>query len=357
MGDEHIRMIDINSPKEWDSIVRSFKEYDVYSLSGYTKAFQIHGDGSPVLFYFEDKGLRGFNVVMKRDIADDPLFAERIEKGKWYDLITPYGYGGWLLEGEGDTDQLDAAYSALCKEQNIVCEFVRFHPVWDNAKRMEQMYQVVDLGHTIAMDLKDEEAIWENIISKNRNMIRKAEKNGIEIIHGLDLESLSAFKRMYDETMTKDAAEEYYFFGEKFYGSIYSDMKDNAEVFTAVYEGKPIAAAIMLHANGRMNYHLSGSDIVYRSLAPTNLLLYRAALWGHEKGMQTFHLGGGIGSHEDNLYKFKRAFYKGEPRQFAIGRKKFLPDTYDDLNRYRVGIPSSSFFPEYRRPVPKDGEQ
>ena len=66
-------MIDINSSEEWDSIVRSFKEYDVYSLSGYTKAFQIHGDGLPVLFYYEGNGLRGFNVVMKRDIADDPL--------------------------------------------------------------------------------------------------------------------------------------------------------------------------------------------------------------------------------------------------------------------------------------------
>lgn len=356
MGDGHIRMIDINSSEEWDSIVCSFKEYDAYSLSGYTKAFQIHGDGLPVLFYYEGKALRGFNVAMKRDIADDPVFAGRIEKGKCFDLITPYGYGGWLLEGEGDTEHLDAAYSALCKELNIVCEFVRFHPVWDNVKRMKQMYQIVYLGHTIAMDLKDEETIWGNIISKNRNMIRKAEKNGIEIIHGLDVERLSTFKRMYNETMTKDAAEEYYFFGEEFYDSISTNMKDNAEVFTAIYEGKPIAAAIMLFANGRMNYHLSGSDIVYRPLAPTNLLLYRAALWAQEKGMQTFHLGGGIGSREDNLYKFKRAFYKGEPRQFAIGRKKFLLDAYDDLNSYRVGIPSSSFFPEYRRPAPKDGE-
>lgn len=356
MGNEHIRMIDINSFKEWDSIVRSFKEYDAYSLSGYTKAFQIHGDGLPVLFYYEGKGLRGFNVSMKRDIADDPLFVGKIETGKFFDLVTPYGYGGWLLEGEGDTDYLDAAYSSLCKELNIVCEFVRYHPMWDNAKRMERMYQVIYLGHTIAMDLKDEETIWGNIISKNRNMIRKAEKNGIQIVHGLDSDRLSAFKRMYDETMTKDAAEEYYFFGEEFYDSINTDMKNNAEVFTAVYEGKPIAAAIMLFANGKMNYHLSGSDISYRSLAPTNLLLYKAALWAQEKGLQTFHLGGGIGSHEDNLYKFKRAFYKGEPRQFAVGRKKFLPNVYDNLNSYREGIPSSSFFPEYRRLAPKDKE-
>jgi lipid II:glycine glycyltransferase (peptidoglycan interpeptide bridge formation enzyme) len=112
----------------------------------------------------------------------------------------------------------------------------------------------------------------------------------------------------------------------------------------------------MLFANGKLNYHLSGSDRLYRSLAPTNLLLYKAALWGYENGMKTFHLGGGIGSHEDNLFKFKRAFYKGELRQFAIGRKKFLPDTYDELNNCRAGIPVSSFFPEYRRPAPQSEE-
>lgn len=356
MGDNYIRMIDINSAVEWDSIVRSFKEYDVYSLSGYTKAFQVRGDGLPVLFYYKGDGLRGFNVAMKRDIADDPNFTGKIESGKWFDLVTPYGYGGWLLEGDGEPSELDAVYTKFCREQSIVCEFVRYHPMWDNANQMEQMYQLIYLGHTIAMDLKDKETIWSNIISKNRNMIRKAEKNGIEIVHGLDSERLSAFKKMYDETMAKDAAEEYYFFGDAFYNSINVDMTDNAIVFTAIYEGKPIAAAIMLYANRKLNYHLSGSDITYRSIAPTNLLLYKAALWGCENGMKTFHLGGGIGSQEDNLFKFKRAFYKGEPRQFVIGRKKFLPSVYDELNKYRAGIPASSFFPEYRRPAPKSKE-
>lgn len=349
-------MIDISSSAEWDSIVHSFENYDVYSLSGYTKAFEIHGDGLPMLFYYEGSGLRGFNIVIKRDIAADPMFFGKLEKGTWFDLITPYGYGGWLLEGNGDTAPLDEAYSKLCRENNIVSEFVRFHPIWNNASRMEQMYNVVYLGHTISMDLNDEDTIWDNIISKNRNMIRKAEKNDITIVHGLDHESLLTFKKMYDETMTKDAAEAYYFFKESFYDSIFHDLRDNAEVFTAYYEGKPIAAAIMLFANNRMNYHLSGSDIEYRSLAPTNLLLYKAALWGCEKGMKTLHLGGGIGSHEDNLYKFKKAFYKGEPKQFSIGKKIFLPGIYSDLNRYREGIPASSFFPEYRRPVPKMGE-
>ena len=44
----------LEQSEQWDAIVRSFREYDVYWLSGYVKAFQIHGDGEPLLFFYED---------------------------------------------------------------------------------------------------------------------------------------------------------------------------------------------------------------------------------------------------------------------------------------------------------------
>ena len=40
--------------EQWDAIVRSFNEYDSYWLSGYVKAFHIHGDGEPLLFHYDD---------------------------------------------------------------------------------------------------------------------------------------------------------------------------------------------------------------------------------------------------------------------------------------------------------------
>ena len=46
-----IRIFSIEERKEWDEVVRSFEEYDVYYLSGYVRAFEIHGDGEPQMFY------------------------------------------------------------------------------------------------------------------------------------------------------------------------------------------------------------------------------------------------------------------------------------------------------------------
>lgn len=89
-----LTVIGLEQREQWDSIVCSFQKYDVYWLSGYVKAFWIHGDGEPLLLLYEGEKVRGINVVMKRDIAKDSQFAGILEEGKYFDITTPYGYGG-----------------------------------------------------------------------------------------------------------------------------------------------------------------------------------------------------------------------------------------------------------------------
>ena len=341
-----IHIYNIKEAEQWDRIVKSFAKYDVYYLSGYVKAFQIHGDGEPQLLFYEADGLKAIYVYMKRKTAIEG----------YYDSVTPYGYGGVLFDGDTSESNLQAfwkAYVEKMKEEGIVDNFVRYHPILANAIPMKQISTVIDLGKTIAIDLTSPDVIWENIISKNRNMIRKAEKNGITIEHGKGMDLLDKFTKIYNATMDKDHAEEYYYFKRPFYGSIHNDLNENYEMFYAMYEGRPIAMSIMIFANGRLNYHLSGSDIEYRNLAPSNLLLYKAALWGYEQGCKTFHLGGGVGSGEDNLYKFKAAFNKNSDYQFSIGEEIFDQEKYDELVALRAKQdtdfnPESKFFPLYR---------
>lgn len=341
-----IELISIDHPYQWDNTVKSFEVYDVYYFSGYVKAFHIHGDGDPFLLYHEGEGLKAIYVYMRRPTAIEGV----------YDSVTPYGYGGVIFEGDTSDAKLQAfwkEYLAKMEEEHIVDNFVRYHPVLKNAVPMKSISNVIDLGKTIAFDLTSPEVIWENIISKNRNMIRKAEKNGIEIHHGTDLALFQDFRRIYNATMDKDNAEEYYYFGDKFYESIHNDLNENYEMFYAVLNGEIIAMSIMLFANKQMHYHLSGSMIEYRNLAPSNLLLYKAALWGCEQGYKTFHLGGGVGSGEDNLYKFKAAFNKNSDYQFSIGKQIFNQEKYDELVTLRAKEdpafnPDSKFFPLYR---------
>lgn len=352
---KEMKIITLKNEDKWDEIVKSFSKHDVYHLSGYTKAFQSHGDGEPILFFYEDNYYKAMNVVMKRDVAKDQSLAGKLRPDVLFDLATPYGYGGFILEGfatEEDLKILDMKYIKLCRAEGMVSEFVRFHPVEDNATKISPLYDVSKLGKTVTMKLESKGHIWNDLTSKNRNAVRKAKKAGVEICTGRDPELFEMFMDMYNRTMDTFGAKDYYYFKKDFYDSILTDLEQNSLVFYAVYGGKIISMSIVLFSNNQMHYHLSASDRDYHGLSANNLLLYRAACWGCEKGYRTFHLGGGLNSREDSLYKFKKAFNRNTNTHFSVGRKIFNKEKYRELVDLREESESfnleTDFFPKYR---------
>lgn len=351
-----IEIITIEKANYWDEVVKSFSQHDVYYLSGYVKAFQLHGDGEPLLFYYNRNDIRGICVMMKRDISLDAHFKHIIQCDTFFDIITPYGYGGFLFEGNTCTRNIlefDQTFSELLNTESIISLFGRFHPQLDNAQLLRQVTNVIDLGKTIEIDLESEEVVWNNISSKNRNVIRGAIRKGVVIKHDKRLELFYKFIDIYNRTMDKNEAHHYYYFDADFYKSIHADLYDNYEMFYAEYEGRIIAMTIILYANNRMHYHLSCSEFESRYLSPSNLLLYKAACWGVENGFETFHLGGGFNSGRDALFKFKEAFNRNSGLQFSIGKKIVNQEKYDLLVEIRQKEGSefninSSFFPLYR---------
>lgn len=341
-----IQIYSIDHSKEWDEVVKTFTNYDVYYLSGYVKAFMIHGDGEPFLLHYDADGLHAIYVFMKRKTIIEGV----------YDSITPYGYGGVLFDGDTSEDNKKTfwtEYVAKMKELNIVDNFVRYHPVLANADNMRPVSDVIDLGKTITIDLISPDYIWENFTSKNRGKIRKAQKNGIAINHGRGMELFDQFIPIYNSTMDKDNANKYYYFDRCFYQSIHDFLYNNYELFYATLDGKIIMMAIMLFCNGQMHYHLSGTLVEYKSLAPNNLLLYEAALWGCEHGIRSLHLGGGVGSENDSLFEFKKGFNRQSDCQFSIGKEIFDQEMYDKMVEERLARDPEfdkdcRFFPAYR---------
>lgn len=341
-----IKIIGLSQQEEWDTIVRSFPNYDVYYLSGYVKPFMLHGDGEPCLLYAKEDTWKAIYVYMKRK-----TFVEGV-----FDAITPYGYGGVLFDGEYTREDMESfwtSFNMIMKEEGIIDNFVRYHPVLCNAPLTRDFTSVIDLGKTIAIDLSSPDDIWNNMTSKKRGKIRKAEKNGIEIHHGQGMDLFREFLPIYNATMEKDDAIDYYFFDMPFYEAIHEGLKDHYEMFYATLDEKIIMMAIMLYCNGQMHYHLSGSLLEYRNLEPNNLLLYKAALWGYEHGLRTLHLGGGVGSADDPLFTFKAGFNRNSGLQFSIGKQIIDPDKYNELVRMKkeedpLFDETSSFFPLYR---------
>jgi len=351
-----LSIITLDEKDKWDSIVKSFENYDVYYLSGYVTGFKLHGDGEPILFYYENNEFRAINVVIKRLIENTPKVKNNNEKA-YYDLTTPYGYGGFIFEGiinDKEVNLLNNVYTDYCYKNNIISEFVRFHPVLRNSENSDYIYNVIDLGRTITINLKSEEQIWRDLRSKNRNVIRKAKNSDVKIYSGRSPYLVDQFIPLYNSTMDSENARDYYYFNKDFYSSIINDLKYNSLFFYALYRNKIISMSIILFSNKKMHYHLSASDMEFRNLASTNLLLYEAACWGCENGYKSFHLGGGLSNSEDDgLFRFKKAFNEKSETSFSIGTKIFNKKIYDKLVDIRKKASEfdidDPFFPKYRQ--------
>lgn len=339
----------------WNQYVKSFSNWDVYYLCEYAISLRLHGDGVPLLICYEDAASRMCYVVMKRDISEDARFKKSIERNKYFDLETPYGYGGPLVDGTFSVNSQQTFLNELfeyCKDENIVSQFVRFHPLLNNHKEFSSITQNRYLHDTIFMDTSSDELIFSNMDSKNRNMVRKANNAGIQVVKR-PMDDYQAFFEMYYETMRQHDADDYYYFHKKYFAFIESTLKDNAAIFYAMLDNKPIAGAMFLFNETTMHYHLAGMVREYRSLAAGNLLLYEAAVWACKSGIARMHLGGGL-NESDNLFGFKKQFNKNGRLPFYIGGTIFIEQTYDHLLEIRKKADpefdvNNPFLIQYRR--------
>ena len=83
-----INILYSDSGNEWNEIVMSFANWDIYYLNEYLYSLKLHGQGEPIMFYYTDKSCRICYVAMKRDISDDSRFSDQLEKGKYYILVS-----------------------------------------------------------------------------------------------------------------------------------------------------------------------------------------------------------------------------------------------------------------------------
>lgn len=328
-----------NDKSKWDEILACFPINDVYWRFDYANANKYSEEDEIYMFHYVGRNSEAIYITAKR------LINKSVNDAVYYDLITPYGYGGWLVHGILE-DEMYYEFDRWCKSNNIVSEFVRFHPILHN-ELIAVPYKVTELGSIVSIPLLSECEIWNNITSKNKNAIRKAQKLGVKVYYSNEEKIYREFQSIYRKTMERKQADKFYLFKEEYFDPFKTSLTDNSKMFYAIYNGKIIAMCLMIYENEIMNYHLSGSLEECRNIPATNLILYEAARWGLSNGIKTLALGGGLRSTQDSLYKFKKSFAKHvKDETFRIGSRIILPEIYDKLSENIVD--DTQFFPKYR---------
>lgn len=346
-----LRFYTLDNSQKWDNVVRSFENYDVFYLSSYVRAFQLEDskNGEPVLFLYENGEDRAVNVVYKRDAADEPGLSGKIEHGKYIDLITPYGYGGFM-GNVTDWDNLNEEYLEFCIGSHFVCEFVRFGLFSEYSKHYDG--KIETHSHNIVRNLRlSSDEIWRDFKPKVRKNVNRARTYNLEIIQDKNGEYLDDFLHIYYSTMKRADAEDRYYFSKKFY-KVINQMEDNIIYFHVLYKGKIISSELVIYGAENAYSFLGGTEKEYFELRPNDFLKYQIIEWCRERGLKNFVLGGGYGK-DDGIYQYKKNLAPNGIVDFYIGKKIFDNDVYNELVRIQsLGKEKDndiSFFPAYRK--------
>ncbi|MBP1934980.1 GNAT family N-acetyltransferase [Ammoniphilus resinae] len=343
-----LKAITIGQADKWDEIVRSFNDNDVNYLSGYVKAFQMHGNGEPILFYYDDGSTRAINVVMKRDIAHERIFKNKLPIDTYFDLSTPYGYGGFIVEGN-DYKTVNEAYDDFCKNKGFVSEFVRFHLLNDYRKYYNGLCETHTRNVIRSLELPLDD-MFMDFEHKVRKSIKKATKTGLEIEIDSKGSRLDDFLKMYYGTMDRSNAKENFYFKEDFF-QIINEMTNQYVYFHVLYEGQVISTELVIYGTENCYSFLGGTNREFFHLNANSLLKFEIIKWAKEKGLKRFILGGGYGA-DDGIYKYKKSFAPNGVYDFYVGKKIFDREKYNELVKIRSKEeefnPGTSFFPLYR---------
>ena len=328
-----INLLALEDTSQWDDFVKSFVNYDIYYTAEYLEPFSAVENAQIYLLTYKNENFKLSYPVLLKDIADDLKF---LPSGKFFDLETPYGYGGPIIENfdENSIKLFFKELSEWAKANKIVSQFFRFHPLLKNNIYCDKYVELKSIKQTVFMDTTDEETIYKNMNDKCRNMVKKAIKNGVTIEIDNSINSQIVFKNLYSQTMSRHNASDFYYFTDAFWDCIFKQLGTLCNIFVAKYENIIISSAIIYECGQFLHYHLSASDRDYMKFGAVNLLLYEVAKYGAKKGIKKFHLGGGVDA-GDGLFIFKKSFNKNGLLDFYIGRNIFDKDKYNDLLNLR----------------------
>jgi len=328
-----------------------FENSDIFLDLEYLKINNLQESGSTYLALLEIEDQCVIYPFIRREF--------QYGKSTYYDIITPYEYGGeWMKKNNKEIlSDFRKTFNEYCLENNILTEFQRINPFQTKNDFGDKNAQFILAKDNVVIDLqKSEEEIFANYHKNNRRDIRLAIRNDVTVIQeNPSKESIGRFKRLYYKTMDAKDTSEFYYFNEEYFEGMSQMSPEKLSVFTAYTNENNIAScALVLKKNKVAHYHLSGSDRNYTKLCATNLLLHTIAMCLKTEGYDYFHLGGAA-SNQEGLYRFKRKF-SGFTMPYFVCKRLINPKVYEQLNNQIikdkdlcVQANEENHFPLYRK--------
>lgn len=319
----------------------------------YGRLYEEIYKGKCEIFEFQNSLGSVKHLFMKRKI---PF---QIEEKTYYDLITPYTYGGPVIEAWREEDKWDLMtefqleFQKYCKEQNIVSEFVRFHPLLCNSMDFLYCYElsyVMDArGISILTHIKPTE---EGFSVEGIAKVLEAFKCGVDYEIFVGINKIDDFNQFLTEAHGITGSQvQQYFEGCK------QLMEDHVVFIETKYLGKVVGMMMCFLYDGVLTTHVLVTDETGDRLNAAFVMHYGLTIWSKTTGVEMLHLAGNwINKCEEEHAAFKNNFEILKDYKYFIGRKVWNEEVYRELcDQANVDV-HIDYFPAYRIAERADNE-
>lgn len=302
-------VISVQEGLQWQKVLDCMQIDDIHYSTHYFLSALSLDPGEALMFYYSDEDGSVAYPYIKRKIEG--------ELPRYFDITTPFGYGGPIVRAKKNTEALVTefrkVFSTYCKEARIIAEYIRFHPIINNAHFFKNHLKLIPLYETYTIELFKAIHITQtsgSVPKKDENIIIK--KLGT-IRHMFDFLAL-----YYSEVRKREEADSYYFFTEDFFEALVSNLGQVLHLFGAYRDSNLVSACYIL-AEGNTIYHYLDGTIENEDKAETaRTLMLKIAEWGTEHNMAYYHLGGDFKVENVKIIPIKRNLANTEPSMFYI---------------------------------------
>lgn len=336
-------ILDIKDAEKWNIYLNYLPKdkQDVYFSPDYYRLFENRGVGKAQCFVYKIDDLIALYPYLINSINELGFNLNR----PYFDIQGVYGYNG-VLTNSSDQSFLSAFFKYFdeyCVEKNIVTEFLRLNPLIQNHFVDRANFDIIYDRDNVNINLLSEEIFEVEYEYSVRKNIRKAVKSGLTFkwILGNEINSsdLNSFLEIYNHTMSRNNADEFYYFNQDFFRDISYNLKDKTLFVFVLYEDKIISCELVLLGSEIAYSFLGGTISEYYQYRPNDFLKHETIVLLKKLGFSSFLLGGG----PDGVFKYKKTFSKNGVIPFYIGREIHNKEIYEEVvSQWALKYPEKS---------------
>ncbi len=307
----------------WNSFLNQHKQANFYQLPGWKTVFESVFGYKPHYLLAMDEQKQVTGVL--------PMFLMTDIFRRKYLISNPFSnFAGICAQDSGTEAQLiSRAIQIAQKEKARYVEFRQLrHPLHRNLPSKDSFV-------TLMLELADDaDQHWRDISSRNRNKIRKAEKNGLSVDFGMQY--LEDFYRVYAINLRHLGTPN---FPLRMFRKVAEVFSENVELLVLKHGHKVVSGMFLFKFKDMISEPWVASLREYNRIYVNNYLYWQAIKYACDNGFRIFDFG--RSTVDTGTYHFKLQWgAKAVPLhyQYSLNGKNQIPAVDANNNKYQRAI-------------------